>query len=212
MSWLRIDDTMMENPKIEALTDRQLRVWLRLLCYCARQRNGGELPPTRTQRAQLVPGLTPTLIAKLANLGLIDIQDSSQNGPGFVADSSQIRPRFVADSAQIQPGSVAEHATDWSYFVHDFAHYNPPDPTAQSRMQRYRDRNATVTNTVTPTVTKTVTRARDNPYPSQPVTEKDKNVVENPSTYAVTREHDDEEPGSNGTTNNQPEPTEGGTF
>jgi len=133
MSWLRIDDGFTESPKIEALTDREFRVWVRLLCYCARQKAGGELPELRTKRSQIVPGLSAAFVAKLSRIGLIDDRDSIQ-------------------------------------FVHDFAHYNPTDPTAASRMQRFRDRNADRNADRNDDRNETVTRARARavPVPSRP--------------------------------------------
>jgi hypothetical protein len=42
-----------------------------------------------------------------------------------------------------------ETADDGTMKVHDWAKYNPPDPTAAERMRRLRARNNTVTDTVT---------------------------------------------------------------
>jgi hypothetical protein len=75
VTWLRIDDGFASHPKIASLTDRQLRVWIRTLCYCARQKD-----PTvdRVVRAE-VPGLTTIVVKRLLDLGLLDaVGDSAE--------------------------------------------------------------------------------------------------------------------------------------
>lgn len=68
MAWLRIDDGFAVHPKIAALTDRELRVWLRLLCYCSRHSD----PSVDAVTKQEVVGLTSAAIRKFAELELLD--------------------------------------------------------------------------------------------------------------------------------------------
>ena len=69
MSWLRIGDEFASHPKIAQLTDREFRVWMRTLCFCARYQD-----PTIDEVALIeVPGLTKTIVTKLGTLGLIDV-------------------------------------------------------------------------------------------------------------------------------------------
>jgi hypothetical protein len=68
VAWLRIDDGFASHPKIAALTDRQLRIWLRVLCWCGRH----EDPTVDAVTIKEVPGLTPKLIAKYESLCLLD--------------------------------------------------------------------------------------------------------------------------------------------
>jgi hypothetical protein len=68
MSWLRLDDGFAEHPKIASLTDRELRIWMRTLCYCARQQD----PSIDSLAIKEVRGLTPTLVSKLEGLSLLD--------------------------------------------------------------------------------------------------------------------------------------------
>ncbi len=68
MSWLRIDDGFASHPKIAALSDRELRVWLRLLCYCSRQSD----PSVDAVTRQEVVGLTAAAVRRFADLELLD--------------------------------------------------------------------------------------------------------------------------------------------
>lgn len=43
MSWLRIDDAVMDHPKILMLNDAQFRLWMRGLCYCQKHLTDGLL-------------------------------------------------------------------------------------------------------------------------------------------------------------------------
>lgn len=70
MSWLRIDDGFAEHYKIAELSDREFRVWLRILCYAARN-NGRAGRLTAAMRREIV-GLTPTILKHLLALGLLD--------------------------------------------------------------------------------------------------------------------------------------------
>lgn len=44
MAWVRIDDAAMDHPKILLLSDAQLRLWLRGLCYCQKHLTDGFIP------------------------------------------------------------------------------------------------------------------------------------------------------------------------
>lgn len=68
MAWLRIDDGFAFHPKIAALSDRELRVWMRLLCYCARHSD----PSVDAVTRQEVVGLTSSVMASLIRLELLD--------------------------------------------------------------------------------------------------------------------------------------------
>lgn len=68
MSWVRLDDSFVEHPKIAQLTDREFRIWLTVLCYCGRQ----EDPTVDRLTMRSVRGLTPKFVAKLMALSLLD--------------------------------------------------------------------------------------------------------------------------------------------
>ncbi len=68
MSWLRIDDGFTSNGKIAQLTDREFRVWMRLLCHCARSHD----PTVDRPAMNEVAGLSPQFIARIAALELVD--------------------------------------------------------------------------------------------------------------------------------------------
>jgi hypothetical protein len=70
MAWLRIDDGFASHPKLAALTDKQFRVWMRLLCYCAKHRD----PSVDEVARREVPGLDFRAISRFSSLGLLDPQ------------------------------------------------------------------------------------------------------------------------------------------
>jgi hypothetical protein len=76
MGWLRIDDNYSSNAKIAALSDREYRVWHRVLEYCARNRD--PLVDGRTVRE--VAGLQPRMLGRFREVGLLD-----ENERGLVA-------------------------------------------------------------------------------------------------------------------------------
>lgn len=68
MAWLRIDDGYTSNSKIAQLTDGEFRVWMRLLCHCARSHD----PSVDSVALREVSGLNRKRIETFADLGLID--------------------------------------------------------------------------------------------------------------------------------------------
>ena len=44
MPYLKVDDNMMEHPKVERLSDGAFRIWMRSLTYCARLMTDGFVP------------------------------------------------------------------------------------------------------------------------------------------------------------------------
>lgn len=147
MSWLRLDDGFASHPKIAALNDREFRVWIRLLLYCARYRTKGVIDPVVA--ANEVPGFNPKTLRLYTALGLLDEHEE-----------------------QAEDGSTMRILT-----VHDWADYNDRpngDYTAADRQRRRRardtdrdgnrdtDRDTPVTETVNP---RAGTRARSRPHP-----------------------------------------------
>jgi hypothetical protein len=68
MTWLRLDDRFAENPKIVELSDREFRVWIRTLCYAARNERG-EFTPAMCRE---VVGLTPATVDRFVEAGLLE--------------------------------------------------------------------------------------------------------------------------------------------
>ncbi len=68
MTWLRVDDGFAFHPKIGKLTDKDFRVWVRVLCHCARY----EDPTVDDATIGEVKDLTETRVARYAELGLLD--------------------------------------------------------------------------------------------------------------------------------------------
>lgn len=72
MSWVALEDGFIRHPKIIALTDTDLRVWLRLLCWSAQYRTRGVVSEAVLGE---VPGATRSRLDKFAGLGLLDRLD-----------------------------------------------------------------------------------------------------------------------------------------
>ena len=89
---------------------------MELLCYCARQGNGGTVPP-----------------------GVVDV-------------IRHVTPQFLDRCYQLE---LLDLEYDGEYVIHDWSVYNPKDPTAAARMERYRSKhkNGSVTAGVTEGVT-----------------------------------------------------------
>lgn len=68
MAWLRIDDGFSANSKIVQLSDAQLRVWIRLLCHCAKS----EDPTIDRAAIREISGLDKRRVSTYVALGLLD--------------------------------------------------------------------------------------------------------------------------------------------
>lgn len=81
MSWLRLDDGFASHPKVAGLTDREFRVWVRLLLFCARYRTKGfvDIPVVLAE----VGGLTRPMLDRLKLRGLLDQSDDPER-PGLI--------------------------------------------------------------------------------------------------------------------------------
>jgi hypothetical protein len=73
MSWLKIDDGFADHPKVGALSDREFRVWMRVLCYCARYRD----PTVDDATIAGISGLDPKKVGRYHEVGLLDRQGDS---------------------------------------------------------------------------------------------------------------------------------------
>ena len=72
MSWLRIDDRFASHPKVAQLSDKEFRVWMRTLCYCACYQD----PTVDHVALGEVPGLTRKVAMRFAELELLDTSDA----------------------------------------------------------------------------------------------------------------------------------------
>ncbi len=76
MSWLRIDDSFTDHPKIISLGPVGSRwAFLELLGYCAKHRTGGYFPATIGDTHRRI---TPALIARCIAVGLVDEADDGE--------------------------------------------------------------------------------------------------------------------------------------
>lgn len=63
MTWLRLDDTFAEHPKVDRLSDGAFRLHVAGMCYSARHLTDGFVPAERA--ARLVPRYKRTYVAEL---------------------------------------------------------------------------------------------------------------------------------------------------
>ena len=68
MSWFRLDDGFTANAKIGQLSDVEFRVWMRLLCHCAKSKD----PSVDRVAMREVAGLTRARVSRYAMVGLLD--------------------------------------------------------------------------------------------------------------------------------------------
>lgn len=87
MTWLRLDDKFARHPKIEALTDAQFRVWVRVLCYCAEYQNRGRF---EAKSLRILRGITTKRLENFVKLGLLT---EEENGWFHVHDFDFYNPR-----------------------------------------------------------------------------------------------------------------------
>jgi hypothetical protein len=86
MAWLRLDDGFAGHPKIAALTDGEFRVWLRLLCHCARYKR----PTVDALTRREVTGLSAKKVTRFIALGLLD---EAGDGSFVVHDWIRFQPK-----------------------------------------------------------------------------------------------------------------------
>ena len=69
MSWLRLDDGFPEHRKVLELPRKDRWTWVELLCYVARQNNGGHVPQGI---CDILRWVTPAFIKQCVDVGLLD--------------------------------------------------------------------------------------------------------------------------------------------
>lgn len=79
MAWLRVDDGMPEHRKVLALPRKDRWTWLELLCYVARQNNGGHVP---AGVCDVLRWVTPAFLQRCAEAGLLDPAPAPKAVPG----------------------------------------------------------------------------------------------------------------------------------
>lgn len=69
MAWLKVDDGMPEHRKVLTLPRKDRWTWMELLCYVARQNNGGHVPAGVTDVLRYV---NTAFLTQCENAGLLD--------------------------------------------------------------------------------------------------------------------------------------------
>ena len=167
MSWLRVDDAFSTHPKLLLLPRPDRWTWMELLCFCARYRTNGTIPP---QIREAVPAATPQILEKLVCAGLLDQDD---DGNLSIHDWRDYNPKDPTAADRMRRSRERDRNND-----------------------RNGDRNGTVTATVTNGVTETYrdrdsragSRARPVPSPT-PTTPAAAQTAANDDAAAANKHH-----------------------
>ena len=83
MQWIRLYNEILDDPKLEKLTDFQYRCWIRLLALANTGRPRGTLPTIDAiaYRLRLRRTDTQRLVAALLGCGLLDPQEDGRLAP-----------------------------------------------------------------------------------------------------------------------------------
>jgi hypothetical protein len=157
MSWLKIDDGFLQHPKIMALTDSELRVWMRILCFSAanRRHREGQIHPSDRRE---IPGLTQTKIGRYIDLNLLEETDAP--GTLKVHDFHTYNP---TDKTATERKRRQRHAETNRDTARDEARDNPSDNDRENtRALRARARSRTRTPELTTAAASTTQGAPDN--------------------------------------------------
>ena len=88
MAWLKVDDGLAEHRKLLPLKRSERWTWMEVLCYVARQNNGGHVPPSIHQ---VLRHATPTFLTRCHELGLLDVEEGT--GVYVVHDWEEYNPK-----------------------------------------------------------------------------------------------------------------------
>jgi len=94
VSWIRLDDGFTINAKVVALSDGDFRVWLRLLCHCAKSSD----PTVDSATIREVSGLNSRRIQRYFSLDLLDVCGESF----IVHDWASYQPKFLQSAERMR--------------------------------------------------------------------------------------------------------------
>lgn len=124
MSWVRLEDSFTSHPKIMELSDADFRVWIRLLCHCAKVKD----PSVDTKTRKEVGGLTAGRVKRFESLGLLDRERNSHE----VHDWTHYAPKDASSAERVRAFRARRSVTS-----------NDPEalPQPLPPRDRVRDRN-----------------------------------------------------------------------
>ena len=76
MPYLNMDDNFADHPKVDGLSDGAFRLHVSAMCYAAKHRTDGAIPPERIPR--LMPRFKQAYVAELIKAGLWVQHDDGQ--------------------------------------------------------------------------------------------------------------------------------------
>ena len=119
MTWIRIDDSFADHPKLIAAGPIAQLIQIRALCYASRHLTDGFIPP----------GAIPSLIAGMEHIGIDDYG-------GLFTHGCKV-PEL--DIPALMTGSGLWEKCAGGYQIHDFLDYNPSKLDVLSRREFQRD-------------------------------------------------------------------------
>lgn len=157
MSWLRLDDGFTGNAKISELTDREFRVWMRVLCHCAKAQD----PTVDKIVRREVAGFNGPALAKFKDVGLLDDIGTDYE----VHDWAKYLPKDATNADRQARWRARRNAARNGQ---SNGESNAPSNGKERYEDRYADDPPAVTETVTePSRAGAGTRGRTRPVPSQ---------------------------------------------
>lgn len=90
MSWLRLDDTFAQHPKVVRLARGDRWTWVEVLLYCARYRTDGRVPEAISEA---VRAATPAFLNRCYELHLLDLNGSGEAPTYVVHDWDFYNPK-----------------------------------------------------------------------------------------------------------------------
>lgn len=171
MSYLALDAGFVTHPKLLELTHVQRWTWLAVMSQCARHRTDGYI--TRIALKRL--GVTPSLLERLVELRLLDIDPAQPLGEGFrVHDFEKYNGKRDPTARERKQRERERKAAAAAQDADQLREARGAQKRSQSALHQTQndEKNATANPTVqakTGEMSRVTSRARGYPYPD-PVT------------------------------------------
>lgn len=96
MAWLKVDDGLAEHRKLLLLKRADRWTWMEILCYVARQNNGGHVPEGI---GSVLKYAKPELLNRYYEIGLLDLEP---DGRYVVHDWDDYNPKDVTAAERMR--------------------------------------------------------------------------------------------------------------
>lgn len=126
MSWAKLDDAILDNPKILSVGPIGFALHIAAICYCARNLTDGFVPLARAATLLDLSGVQ----IDCANPIALPVHGQRQSMAGDV-----ISPDAVIDALL---GAELWHGCDGGYRINDYLEYNPSKADVLAERERIR--------------------------------------------------------------------------